>query len=181
MTPSPVQILQLFFQKVNIEFDAERAPKELPNPLTNVFTFDGVALSTEVAIYEADRNHERGQIFGVSLSLKIQNVVDTEQPEQLFSPYLIDISADALILVRNGSDKFGPPETLALVNGASLIWSAIREQVLNNTSRMKAGPVMLPTVHFQDLKNQLDVQTPVEEKKVEQGASSKSKKKMSKP
>ena len=42
---------------------------------------------------------------------------------------------------------------MAIVNGAGLLWSAIREQVLNLTSRMRAGPVMLPTVHFHDLKS----------------------------
>ena len=48
------------------------------------------------------------------------------------------------------------PEDLAAVNGASMLWSAVREQVLTITSRMRAGPVVLPSVHFHDLKKQTE-------------------------
>ncbi|MGB9109841.1 MAG: hypothetical protein WCC39_14260 [Telluria sp.] len=151
MKASPVQMLQLFFKKVNVEFDPRHAPEEVPNPLTNVFTFDGVSLNTEVTFSEADLSHERGQLYAVSVRLLIQNEAE-ESPTVKFSPYKLDVAADALILVVKGAEKLNPPEDLALVNGASLLWSAIREQVLNITSRMQAGPVMLPTVHFHDLK-----------------------------
>lgn len=149
MKASPVQMLQLFFKKVDVEFDPQHAPNDVPNPLTNVFTFEGVTLSTEVSLSEADLTHERGQIFVVSLRLMVQN---QDGGTQSFSPYKIDVGAEALILIPKGAEKLDLPENLATVNGASLIWSAIREQVLNITSRMQAGPVMLPTVHFHDLK-----------------------------
>lgn len=152
MKASPVQMLQLFFKNVNVELDPQHTPKEVPNPLTNVFTFDGVSLSTEVSLSEADLTHERGQLFAVSLRLMVQNQPNETGSAQAFSPYKIDVGADALILIPKGAEKFDLPENLATVNGASLIWSAIREQVLNITSRMQAGPVMLPTVHFHDLK-----------------------------
>ena len=152
MKASPVQMLQLFFKKVDLEFDPQHAPQDVPNPLTNVFTFDGVTLSTEVSLSEADPTHVRGQLFVVSLRLMVQNQANEEGGTQAFSPYKIDVSAEALILIPNGAKKLDLPENLATVNGASLIWSAIREQVLNITSRMQAGPVMLPTVHFHDLK-----------------------------
>jgi hypothetical protein len=151
MKASPVQMLQLFFKKVDVEFDPLHAPDEVPNPLTNVFTFDGVSLNTEVTLSEADLNHERGPLYAVSVRLMIQNEAD-ESSTVKFSPYKINVAADALILVVKGAEKLNPPEDLATVNGASLLWSAIREQVLNITSRMQAGPVMLPTVHFHDLK-----------------------------
>jgi preprotein translocase subunit SecB len=151
MKASPVQMLQLFFKKVDVEFDPRHAPAEVPNPLTNVFTFDGVSLNTEVTLSEADLNHERGQLYAVSVRLMIQNEAD-ESPTVKFSPYKLNVAADALILVVKGAEKLDLPENLATVNGASLLWSAIREQVLNITSRMQAGPVMLPTVHFHDLK-----------------------------
>jgi hypothetical protein len=59
-----------------------------------------------------------------------------------------------VVTVPPGAEKLAPPEDLAAVNGAALLWSAIREQVLALTSRMPAGPAMLPTVHFHDLKRQ---------------------------
>lgn len=152
MKASPVQLLQLFFKKVDIEHDPEHAPVDVPNPLTNIFTFDGVTLSTEVGLSVVDPAHERGQLFLVSLRLMVQNQIIESKSRQAFSPYKLDVGADALILIPKGAEKIDLPENLATVNGASLIWSAIREQVLNITSRMQAGPVMLPTVHFHDLK-----------------------------
>lgn len=44
---------------------------------------------------------------------------------------------------------------MAAVNGAALIWSAMREQVAATTARMQAGQILLPTVHFQDLRTDL--------------------------
>ena len=162
MKASPIQMLQLFFKKVDVEFDPQHAPAEVPNPLTNVFTFDGVSLSTEVTLSEVDLNHERGQLYAVSLRLMIQNEAD-ESPTVKFSPYKLDVTADALILVVKGAEKLDLPENLATVNGASVLWSAVREQVLNITSRMQAGPVMLPTVHFRDLKEAVTSPVSLEE------------------
>lgn len=151
MKASPIQMLQLFFKKVDVELDPQHAPAETPNPLTNVFTFNGVTLRTEVTLAEVDLNHERGQLYAVSLHLMVKNE-KVEDPATKYSPYKLDVAADALILVSKGAETLDLPENLATVNGASLLWSAIREQVLNITSRMQAGPVMLPTVHFHDLK-----------------------------
>lgn len=153
MKTSPVQLLQLFFHKVDIKYDVEHAPAHVPNPLTSVFTFDGVAISTEVTIVGAETTHEHGQIFLVAMHLNVANDhVDGESP-QVYSPYKIDIEAKALVLILKGAEKIDTPENLATVNGASLIWSAIRDQVLSLTSRMPAGPVMLPTVTFHDLRD----------------------------
>ena len=55
-------------------------------------------------------------------------------------------------MLSRGAEKLGSAHDLVTVNGAALLWSAIREQLLTLTSRMPAGPVMLPTVHFHDLK-----------------------------
>lgn len=62
-----------------------------------------------------------------------------------------------MVVVPKGAEQLAPPEDLAAVNGTSLLWSAVREQVLSLTSRMPAGPVMLPTMNFYDLKKGLDV------------------------
>lgn len=64
-------------------------------------------------------------------------------------PYL----AVALVRIPPGAERLAPPYDLAVVNGASLIWSAFREQLKNLTYRMPNGPVMLPSVHFHDLKS----------------------------
>jgi len=97
---------------------------------------------------------EPGLHYMVSLQVQVDNVAVLEANDQRFAPYLLDLEAAGVVTVPPGAEKLAPPEDLAAVNGAALLWSAIREQVLALTSRMPAGPAMLPTVHFHDLKRQ---------------------------
>ena len=152
MMPSPIQLLQLTFKRVYVEIDQAHAPAEPPNPMTTVFVFDGVSITTEIGLAEIDMTHERGQMYLVSLQLLIDNQPSAAEPDRKFSPYRIDIEAAGIILLPKGAEKLASPHDLVTVNGAALLWSAIREQLLTLTSRMPAGPVMLPTVHFHDLK-----------------------------
>lgn len=152
MKPSPIQLLQLMFKRVSVELDAKHLPPEIPNPLISAFTFDGIGIRTEVGFGEADPDHERGRVFLLELHVAVDNKPDPETPDQKFSPYTIDVAAEGIVLVPKGAERLGPPGDLAAVNGTSLLWSAVREQVLAITSRMRAGPAMLPTVHFHDLK-----------------------------
>ena len=167
MRPAPIQLLQVFFKKVMVELDELHAPKEPPNPLTAVFVFDGVSINTEFSIGQVDADHDRGRMFYISLRVTVDNAVQDDVAERKFSPYLIDIEADGLILLPHGAESLALPEDLVSVNGASLLWSSVREQVLAITSRMSAGPVTLPTVNFHDLKVQgsdaLTATTPVKE------------------
>ena len=164
MTPSPIQLLRLTFKHVNVALDPVHLPPEIPNPLEAVFTFDGVSIHTEVGIGEADPQ-DNGRLYFLELKVMVDNLIQAEAVNQKYSPYTIDIATEGVVLVPNGAEKLGPPEDLAIVNGTSLLWSAIREQVLSLTARMRAGPVMLPTVHFHDLKKQAPQQPtePVEE------------------
>ncbi|MCW5238067.1 hypothetical protein [Verminephrobacter eiseniae] len=154
MKPSPVQLVQLMFKHVKVELDPAHLPEEIPNPLTSVFTFDGVSLQSEVGIGEADPNHERGTMFFVELRVAVDNVPNPDTADQKYAPYKIDVVIEGVVLIPRGTEQLGDPEDLAAVNGASMLWSAVREQVLTITSRMRAGPVVLPSVHFHDLKKQ---------------------------
>ena len=154
MKPSPVQLMQLMYKHVKVELDPAHLPAEVPNPLTSVFTFDGVSLQSEVGIGEADPNHERGTMFFVELKVVVDNAPNPDTADQKYAPYKIDVAIEGVVLIPKGAEQLGDPEDLAAVNGASMLWSAVREQVLTITSRMRAGPVVLPSVHFHDLKKQ---------------------------
>ena len=152
MKPSPVQLMQLMFKHVKVELDPAHLPAEVPNPLTSVFTFDGVSLQSEVGIGEADPDHERGTVFFVELRVVVDNEPNPDIKGQKYAPYKVDVAVEGVVLLPKGAEKLGDAEDLAAVNGASMLWSAVREQVLTITSRMRAGPVVLPSVHFHDLK-----------------------------
>lgn len=152
MKPSPIQLIQAVLRHVRIEVDPKHAPSEPPNPLTSIFVFDGVIVHSEFGIELLDAAHERGKIFQCGLRVKVDNQPDAALNEQKFCPYLIDVAVDGLVVVTKGAEKLAPAEELAAVNGAAVLWATIREQVLTLTGRMSVGPVMLPTVHFQDLR-----------------------------
>lgn len=152
MKSAPVQLLQVMFKKVSIEWDERHAPQTPPNPFTTSFTFDGVELNTEFSIGELDLEHEQGQMYLLSFRLVVDNAPQEDGEEQKYSPYLIDVEARGVVLIPKGAERLGPPEELATVNGASLMWSALREQVLTVSARMLAGQVMLPTMNFHDLR-----------------------------
>ena len=152
MKTSPIQLLQLMFKSVHVEIDPAHAPAEPTNPITTAFVFDGIGITTEVGLAEVDLTHERGAMYLVSLRVVVNNQPAAGESESKFSPYLIDVEVAGVVLLPKGAEKLGPANDLVTVNGAALLWSAIREQLLTLTSRMPAGPVMLPTVHFHDLK-----------------------------
>ena len=152
MKPSPVQLMQLMFKHVKVELDPAHLPAEVPNPLTSVFTFDGVSLQSEVGIGEADPDHERGTVFFVELRVVVDNEPNPDNKDQKYAPYKVDVAVEGVVLIPMVVDQLADAEDLAAVNGASMLWSAVREQVLTITSRMRAGPVVLPSVHFHDLK-----------------------------
>lgn len=152
MKASPVQLVQLMFKHVRVEMDPEHPAPQMINPLTDVFTFEGVNLSSEVGIGEADMNHERGRVYFVELRAVVDNVPNPASARQQFAPYKIDVAVEGLILIPKGAEAVADPEDLAAVNGASMLWGAVREQVTTITSRMRAGPVVMPSMNFHDLK-----------------------------
>lgn len=154
MKPSPVQLLQLTFRKVCVELDEKHCPAELPNPLTSLFSFEGVTLKTNVGFGERDDiPAEEGKVFQLDFELIVDNEIREGEKEQRFSPYLIGVRAVAIVRVPPGAEKLGLSHDLGIVNGAALVWSSLREQIASVTSRMPMGQVMLPTVHFHDLKS----------------------------
>lgn len=156
MKASPVQLMQLMFKHVRVEMDPEHQAPQMINPLTDVFTFEGVNLSSEVGIGEADMNHERGRVYFVELRAVVDNVPNPASARQQFAPYKIDVAVEGLILIPKGAEAVADPEDLAAVNGASMLWGAVREQVTTITSRMRAGPVVMPSMNFHDLKKKSD-------------------------
>lgn len=55
------------------------------------------------------------------------------------------MAAEGVFLVpKSAEQQPEDAEDLAVVNGASMLWSAVREQVSMLTSRMRAGPVVRP-------------------------------------
>ncbi|MEY8689676.1 MAG: hypothetical protein AB9M53_07335 [Leptothrix sp. (in: b-proteobacteria)] len=157
MMPSPIQLLELSFKRIKVEVDEEHAPTEPAAHSAPAFGFDGVNITTEFGIGELDASSPvpAGRTYFVSLRVLIDNAPASGPEPQKFSPYLIDVEAGGVVHVPPPPNDKATPQDLAVVNGAALLWSSIREQVLSLTSRMPPRQAMLPTVHFLDLKDSL--------------------------
>ena len=153
MKTAPIQLSQLSFRRISVEIDAARIPEDGSPPTDVSFDFDGVNIATHVSFLPEEESTAAGTAFFLVLRVVIDNQASDEADLQ-FSPYLVDIEAGAVVRALPGAEKLGDIQDLVVVNGASLLWSAIREQVCNLTARMPAGQVMLPTVNFHDLKQQ---------------------------
>ncbi|HEY1068992.1 MAG TPA: hypothetical protein VGE33_00445 [Thermomonas sp.] len=153
MKTAPIQLSLLSFRRISVEIDAGRIPEDGSTPEDVAFDFDGVNIATHVSFSPEDESIPAGTAFFLALRVVIDNQ-SSDETDLRFSPYLIDIEAGAVVRALPGAEVLGDIQDLIVVNGTSLLWSAIREQVCNLTARMPAGQVMLPTVNFHDLKRQ---------------------------
>jgi preprotein translocase subunit SecB len=166
MKPSPVQLLQLTFDKVSVELDPNHAPQE-PHGLNSPFSFDGVTFRTAVGLAELDGAPTEEHAFEVALELLVENKKSRDKKTHRFSPYLLHLKGRAIVRLMKAAFNETLPEDLAAVNGAALIWSSMREQVAAITSRMPAGQILLPAVHFQDLRSDLKTERKQEDGSVD--------------
>lgn len=138
---SPLQMKQLIFTKIIVELaDSLEKTSELWAPS---FDMNGVIVLTEISTAMPDDQIANPVNFMVTMRLAILN----EKEGSKKAPYKIDIAAQAWFEISSGIE-IGKREDLVRVNGASLIMGAIRELVIQLTSRSGFGALTLPTLRF---------------------------------
>ena len=151
MKLAPIHLGEVSFRRVSVELDAGRLGPDGILPGT-VSDGHGVDIGTNVSFSQMEDDDEPGSRYFLVLRVLIEN--KASEGDVLFSPYLVDVEAGALIRALPGAEELGDVDDLVVVNGTSLLWSSIREQVCNLTARMPAGVLMLPTVNFHDLRRE---------------------------
>jgi preprotein translocase subunit SecB len=152
--PSAVHVLKLWFTKMslveNIKFTKPSAVGE-----GNEFPFGPSQLSSKVGIVKL-RDETDYSDFRVVLELLV------EDTESSLDPYLLDITASGLFRVTVTVNDTSPNDIytfrnkLALVNGAGILYSAIREMVSNVSCRSINGNLLLPAMSFTSLAKQAE-------------------------
>lgn len=64
-------------------------------------------------------------------------------------PYRISAQMEGFFLFKHTGD-INERNRMVVINGASILYGAVREQLLTLTGRHKAGPVMLPSYSFRE-------------------------------
>lgn len=145
MQLSPLQLLEYTFDGVSVmpvegyEADPTFAP--------GLVFFPGkLAMSADTGLTLLDEK-EKYSDFGVKLNLRVGPKEDAQ------APYNIQVSVRGIVRMHltQADGQAEERRVRALVNGASLLYGAVREMVSTVTSRSVHGPLLLPSLNFQDL------------------------------
>ena len=143
MRPSVIQLRQLVFKGIHL--DPVDPTEDSPPIDASSFDFEGVIFRVNLGCepLTAGEEGDDPSRFVIILGIALDNT------ERKPAPYLLDITALGLIAI---DEKVEPEKrtNLAAINGASLIYGAIRELVTTLSARSVAGPFVLPTMDFRD-------------------------------
>lgn len=138
MRPSPIQLMHVVYTRVNVSASGLDISESVIG-----FDFQGVRIKANVRCGLKEGQEADPRDFLVTLGIVLEN------KEGKPTPYNIDVS---LLGVFKVLPSLAPEkrEDLVTVNGASILYGAIRETVLSLTSRFKPGPLTLPGMNFED-------------------------------
>lgn len=148
MQLSPLQLLEYTFDGVSvIPVEGYKADPAFAPGL--VFFPGRLAMSADTGLALLDEK-EKYSDFGVKLTLRVG------PKEGAQAPYNIQVSVRGIVrmhltLVDGQAEE---RRVRALVNGASLLYGAVREMVSTISSRSVHGPLLLPLLNFHDLAKQ---------------------------
>lgn len=140
MNLSPLQLRHYKLQKLLIE--PVSSWKKKPGDDGEYPSSQGLQINAEVEVGKAKGNPNA---FGIRLTI-------SASPEKSQYPYKFELGVEGfveMIGMKDSPDK----RDIAAVNGVSLLYGVLRETFLALTYRFDHGPAMLPTLHFQALRN----------------------------
>jgi preprotein translocase subunit SecB len=132
MKPSPLNLIDLSFININVQTEHDFDGNAFS------FDFDSVLFKCDIKFSEKNGAIDTWWV-GLEFGMK--------SSEEKMVPYSLEISAVGLFKV-NSEFPQDKKERLAYENGAALVFSSIREMVINITSRYVYGPLQLPTTSF---------------------------------
>ena len=141
MRISSLQLKHLLFTRVFVE--PEVPFQEASSFKTGEFSFEGVTFHVNLNTAAVQGQEDDPRDFMIELNVGITN------EKNVHAPYKIDIGVLGLFEI---SEKIEKDErvNIVTVNGSSLLYGAIREQVSTITSRSYLGTMVLPTMDFRD-------------------------------
>jgi preprotein translocase subunit SecB len=140
-----LQLLEYVFDGVSVQ--PVEGYKIDPEVSPNLVFFPGkLSISAEVGIDLLAEEFKYSD-YGVSLALKVGPKSDE------LAPYEVHVTVKGLVRMHlvQADGQAEERRVRALVNGVSLLYGAVRDQVMTITSRSVHGPFLLPSVSFADL------------------------------
>lgn len=148
MKHSPLQLRHLLFKKILVDAvvdNSEGGESAAENSDATAFDVNGVTFDSSIDVRCQDDETADPRAYTINYAFRITNETGKK------CPYLIEFIASGLFEVV-GNVPVAERETFVAVNGTTLLFGVMREQIASITARGLNGMLFLPTVNFLDLK-----------------------------
>lgn len=142
MNHSPLQLKHYHFVTLALHAREQLDPANLAKTDSPYPDFDGITLEPEVSLFS---NDDAGDCGPYLLRLEMAH-----QPEDDQFPYSFEVVIEGVFSLENGTDIEDCKKTV-VINGASMLYSAAREQLMTLSGHHLYGPMLLPTLDFRHL------------------------------
>lgn len=142
MNRSPLQLKHYHFVSLALRAREDLESFSIADSQGPYPDFGDISLQPEVSLYSNEDAGECGPYL-VRLALAYDPVDDP-------FPYRFEVIVEGVFALEEGNGM-DDCKKLVVINGASVLYSAAREQLLTLSSRHLYGPMMLPTLNFQHL------------------------------
>lgn len=141
MRPAPVRLEHYHLTALSLTPDEDYSPNFDDGLYPR---FSEADFSIRVRLGESEGDDDQRYLVHLDLS-------GTPKESGKF-PYTFTLGADAIVGFHGKKPDVEVLRDLVLVNGASLLYSALREVLVSLSGRFPNGPMMLPSVNFLDLR-----------------------------
>lgn len=148
MLTSPIQPIEIFFEEISVSVDQAGELEDQGIVPTDFFQWHGVKFYVKHA-HEVLQEDNRSMV-----NLRFQfEIPNAEGVKLAYKIKMIVVGKFGTLNVPSFISK-GEAEILDLVvvNGTSILYSTVREKLLEITSRMKPGPLSIPSFNFMDIR-----------------------------
>jgi hypothetical protein len=142
MNRSPLQLKHYHFVSLALQAREDIDPASLAESAGPYPDFDGITLEPEVSLFSDDDAGECGPYL-LRLAMGYH-------PEDDHFPYSFEVVIEGVFSLEDGSNTTDCKKTV-VINGASVLYSAVREQLMTLSGRHLYGPMLLPALNFQHL------------------------------
>ena len=142
MNRSPLQLKHYHFVSLALSAREDFNSESLADNEGAYPDFEGINLQPEVSLFSNDDAGECGPYL-----LRLAMAYEPEAGE---FPYSFEVVLEGVFALAEGADIADCKKTV-VINGASMLYSAAREQLMTLSGRHLYGPMLLPSLDFRHL------------------------------
>lgn len=147
MKLSPLQLKHYFLKEFELRTNPHANFDDIPSSELSPYpAFEGIELTNNISLNCGEDPEGEGKpLFLITLSLVGKLAKDSS------FPYEFSTVIEGVFIIGHDGD-LDQRKQLVVVNGSSMLYGVLREQLLNMSSRFMYGPILLPSADFRSIK-----------------------------